>query len=72
MASDPVVELIIDFAASFDSLDIMEWVMRHFYLRDRIEERMGAQADWNAVDTLMQIRRRTKTTPSGPYGQDWS
>ena len=44
----------IDFAASFDSLDIMEWVMRHFYLRARIEERMGAQADWNAVDSLMQ------------------
>jgi hypothetical protein len=44
----------IDFAASFDSLDIMERVMRHFYLRARIEERMGAQADWNAVDSLMQ------------------
>ena len=28
--------------------------MRHFYLRARIEERMGAQADWNAVDALMQ------------------
>ena len=28
--------------------------MRHFYLRARIEERMGAQADWNAVDSLMQ------------------
>jgi hypothetical protein len=39
---------------SFDSLDIMEQVMRHFYLRARIEERMGAQADWNAVDALMQ------------------
>jgi hypothetical protein len=44
----------IDFAASFDSLDIMERVMRHFYLRALIEERMGAQADWNAVDSLMQ------------------
>jgi hypothetical protein len=32
----------------------MEQVMRHFYLRARIEERMGAQADWNAVDALMQ------------------
>jgi hypothetical protein len=32
----------------------MERVMRHFYLRARIEERMGAQADWNAVDSLMQ------------------
>jgi len=28
--------------------------MRHFYLRARIEERMGAQTDWNAVDSLMQ------------------
>ena len=34
----------IDFAASFDSLDIMERVMQHFYLRALIEERMGVQA----------------------------
>jgi hypothetical protein len=39
----------IDFAASFYSLDIMEKVMRHFYLRALIEERMGVRADWNAV-----------------------
>jgi hypothetical protein len=32
----------------------MERAMRHFYLRARIEERMGAQTDWNAVDSLMQ------------------
>jgi hypothetical protein len=44
----------IDFKARFDSLGIMEGVMRHFYLRALIEERMGAQADWNAVDSLMQ------------------
>jgi len=31
----------------------MERAMRHFYLRARIEERMGAQTDWNAVDSLM-------------------
>jgi len=43
----------IDFAASFDSLDVMEKVMRHFYLRALIEERMGSQTDWNAVDSLM-------------------
>ena len=43
----------IDFAASFDSLDIMEKVMRHFYLRALIEERMGSQTDWSAVDSLM-------------------
>ena len=38
---------------SFDSLDVMEKVMRHFYLRALIEERMGSQTDWNAVDSLM-------------------
>jgi hypothetical protein len=43
----------VDFTASFDSLDIMEKVMRHFYLRALIEERMGSQTDWNSVDTLM-------------------
>jgi hypothetical protein len=30
----------------------MERVMRHFYLRALIEERMGVEADWNAVDSL--------------------
>jgi hypothetical protein len=40
----------IDYAASYDSLDIMEKVMRHFYLRGLIEEKMGAEADWKAVD----------------------
>ena len=43
----------IDFAASFDSLDIMERVMRHFYLRALIEERMGNRTDWKQVDGLM-------------------
>jgi hypothetical protein len=43
----------IDYIASFDSLDVMEKVMRHFYLRALIEERMGGQTDWNAVDSLM-------------------
>ena len=43
----------IDYGASFDSLDIMERVMRHFYLRALIEERIGSQTDWNAVDSLM-------------------
>jgi hypothetical protein len=32
----------------------MEKVMGHFFLRALIEESMGAQADWNAVDSLMQ------------------
>jgi hypothetical protein len=43
----------IDYAASFDSLDVMEKIMRHFYLRALIEERMGSQTDWKAVDSLM-------------------
>ena len=28
-------------------------VMRHFYLRALIEQRMGLQADWSVVDALM-------------------
>jgi len=36
-----------------DSLEIMEGVMRHFYLRALIEQRMGPQADWSVVDALM-------------------
>jgi hypothetical protein len=43
----------IDFKASLDSLEIMEGVMRHFYLRALIEQRMGDDADWNSVDALM-------------------
>jgi hypothetical protein len=43
----------IDYTGKFDSLDIMERVMRHFYLRALIEERIGSHTDWNAVDTLM-------------------
>jgi hypothetical protein len=31
----------IDFAASFDSLDMMEGVMRHFYFRAMIERSAG-------------------------------
>jgi hypothetical protein len=34
-----------DFAAGYDSLAVMEQVMRHFYLRALIEEGMGAEAD---------------------------
>jgi hypothetical protein len=37
--------LPIGFAASFDSLDIMERVMRHFYLRALIEERTMAEPE---------------------------
>src|SRR4026208_294671 len=38
---------------ALDSLEIMEGVMRHFYLRASIEQRMGPQADWSVVDALM-------------------
>jgi hypothetical protein len=31
----------------------MEGVMRHFYQRALIEQRMGPQADWSVVDALM-------------------
>ena len=43
----------IDFKAPLDSLEIMEGVMRHFYQRALIEQRMGPQADWSVVDALM-------------------
>ena len=43
----------IDFKAPLDSLEIMEGVMRHFYVRALIEQRMGPQADWSVVDALM-------------------
>ena len=43
----------IDFKASFDSLEIMEGVTRHFFLRALIEESKGSQTDSNAVDSLM-------------------
>jgi hypothetical protein len=42
----------IDFKAPLDSLEIMEGVMRHFYFRAMIEQRMGDEADWNRVDAL--------------------
>jgi hypothetical protein len=32
---------------------MMEGVMRHFYFRALIEQRMGDDADWNSVDALM-------------------
>jgi hypothetical protein len=48
------IDAAIDFKASFDSLEIMEGVTRHFFLRALIDESMGSQTDWNAVDSLMQ------------------
>jgi hypothetical protein len=43
----------IDFAASFDSLEMMEGVMRHFYIRALFEQRQDSEADWDKVDNLM-------------------
>jgi hypothetical protein len=40
----------IDYAAAYDSLDIMEKVMRRFYLRGLIEEKMGVETDWKVAD----------------------
>ena len=31
----------------------MEGVTRHFFLRALIDESMGSQTDWNAVDSVM-------------------
>ena len=47
------IDATIDFKASFDSLEIMEGVTRHFFLRALIDESMGSQTDWNAVDSVM-------------------
>ena len=47
------IDATIDFKASFDSLKIMEGVTRHFFLRALIDESMGSQTDWNAVDSVM-------------------
>jgi hypothetical protein len=47
------IDATIDFKASFDSLEIMEGVTRHFFLRALIDESMGSQTDWNAFDSLM-------------------
>ena len=41
----------IDYAASYDSLDILEKVMRRFYLRGLVEESMGIETDWKAADS---------------------
>lgn len=47
------IDATIDFKASFDSLEIMEGVTRHFFLRALIDESIGSQTDWNAVDSVM-------------------
>jgi hypothetical protein len=43
----------IDFAASFDSLEIMEKSHAAFLPPRFDRERMGSQTDWNGVDSLM-------------------
>ena len=47
----------IDYSIPMDTVDIMERVMRHFYLRAMIEQSIGVQADWkrciqSAVDAV--------------------
>jgi hypothetical protein len=60
----------IDYAASYDSLDIMEKVMRRFYLRGLIEEKMGTEIDWKAADAAFVLavaiarRWRSIVTPT--------
>jgi hypothetical protein len=41
----------IDFTATFDSLDVLEKIVRHFYLRGLIEQGMGIETDWKAADS---------------------
>jgi hypothetical protein len=43
----------IDYSTPLDSVDILERVMRHFYLRAMIEQSVGLQTDWKKVDALM-------------------
>ena len=43
----------IDFRAQLDSLDMMEGVMRHFYLRAMIERAVGDEANWDKVNSLL-------------------
>ena len=40
----------INLPIAFDNLDIMEKVMRRFYIRGLIEEKMGVETDWKAAD----------------------
>jgi len=51
----------LDYSASFDSLDMMKGVMRHFNIRALIEQRQGVEVDWDKVDNLM---RRVLTAAS--------
>jgi len=64
----------IDFKAPLDSLEIMEGIMRHFYFRALIEQRMGPQADWSVVDALMlktvRPRKRGRVAFGAAAGAD--
>jgi hypothetical protein len=55
----------IDFTATFDSLDVLERIVRHFYLRGLIEESMGVDADWKAVGrrSMRLSSRRRRVLP---------
>lgn len=42
-----------DLKASIDSLDVLEEVMRHFYIKAQVEKTLGDQTDWKAVDNAL-------------------
>ena len=50
----------INLPIAFDNLDIMEKVMRRFYLRGLIEEKMGVETDWKAADFGFRPGRRDR------------
>jgi hypothetical protein len=43
----------IDFTAAFDSLEVLEKIVRHFYLRGLIEQSAGVETDWKAADAAL-------------------
>ena len=50
--NEPLQEVVAH-TSDLDSLLVLEETMRHFYLKARIEELLGKDADWKAVDTAM-------------------
>ena len=50
--NEPLQEVVAH-TSDLDSLLVLEETMRHFYLKARIEESLGKDADWKAVDTAM-------------------
>ena len=42
-----------DLKVSLDSLAVLEQTMRHFYIKAMVEQSLGPNADWKAVDAAM-------------------